>query len=771
MAGDSQPAPTSPGHATPSTPATPAAPGLSAAADIPWITVMVHDGESAGLAEWAADALISGLPALARPPSAVRYAQAAPAGFVEAATKAAEAGLPAGGGLLVVAVFYDGRSELSRAQFELLKGWAGKTGAQLQAINGKKGKHHFWMRSVDIALVEESLVQIVGSKLAAVHESRCRGMPPRHRDPASAATALHDPATPASEPVFRVPSASTVGSAASVPGPETDDRLHYCISTEEEMEQVIAQISLRVRDGQGETVLHLGVDEAGTPVGIEPAMYSESVETLGVAARRMQCGISTVCEKVVKGDRRCGELLVRRDNGESYIDMRVAVCGNVDSGKSTLVGVLTRGQWDDGRGAVRAKVFNHKHEQDSGRTSSISEQFLGFDARGNTVNYAKVGQVERDRKISNRELSDRSAKVFTLYDLAGHERYLKTTVLGMTGTAPDYACIVISANNGIQRMTKEHLGLCLALRIPFFVVITRIDATPGNVLQSTVESVTKMLKLPSVRKLPYFIKRMEDVYVCAKNVKEDRVAPIFQVSNVSGAGIEELLRFLNLAPVRRDWGRLAQMPKELVIDSTFYVSGVGTVVGGIVTQGTFKTGDSVLLGPNGHGQFRSVQIKSIQVKGVDAAHVEAGSDAAFALKKERRSAIRKGNVLLDTKLQPPPHACWEFQADVIVLYHSTTIKSNYEPVIHCSAVRQSAKITLVDTDVLRTGDKAKVRFRFLYRPEYMRIGAKLVFREGRTKGLGTVTWIGEATGQMGPKTAKGRTVKDREEDAPAAAAG
>jgi GTPase len=34
----------------------------------------------------------------------------------------------------------------------------------------------------------------------------------------------------------------------------------------------------------------------------------------------------------------------------------VAVIGNVDSGKSTLVGVLTRGVLDDGRGLARSKV-------------------------------------------------------------------------------------------------------------------------------------------------------------------------------------------------------------------------------------------------------------------------------------------------------------------------------------------------------------------------------------------------------------------------------
>lgn len=49
----------------------------------------------------------------------------------------------------------------------------------------------------------------------------------------------------------------------------------------------------------------------------------------------------------------------------------MAVIGNVDSGKSTIVGVLTKGENDDGRGSARSKVFNYTHEQENGRTSSI----------------------------------------------------------------------------------------------------------------------------------------------------------------------------------------------------------------------------------------------------------------------------------------------------------------------------------------------------------------------------------------------------------------
>jgi hypothetical protein len=40
---------------------------------------------------------------------------------------------------------------------------------------------------------------------------------------------------------------------------------------------------------------------------------------------------------------------------------------------------------------------------------------------------------------------------------------------------------------------------------------------------------------------------------------------------------------------------------------------------------------------------------------------------------------------------------------------------------------------------LRTGDRANVRFRFIKSPEYLRIGMKLVFREGRTKAIGSIS--------------------------------
>lgn len=56
--------------------------------------------------------------------------------------------------------------------------------------------------------------------------------------------------------------------------------------------------------------------------------------------------------------------------------------------------------------------------------------------------------------------------------------------------------------------------------------------------------------------------------------------------------------------------------------------------------------------------------------------VVAGQTAALALKKIKRTAVRKGMVLVDEKLRP--HACWEFNAEIAVLTHSTTIQPRYQ---------------------------------------------------------------------------------------------
>ena len=78
--------------------------------------------------------------------------------------------------------------------------------------------------------------------------------------------------------------------------------------------------------------------------------------------------------------------------------MLAAVAGSVDSGKSTLVAVLTNGRQgrpllDNGQGSARMSVFKHKHEIESGRTSSLSHHMLAYDSDHRVLNYADVAPM------------------------------------------------------------------------------------------------------------------------------------------------------------------------------------------------------------------------------------------------------------------------------------------------------------------------------------------------------------------------------------------
>ena len=79
---------------------------------------------------------------------------------------------------------------------------------------------------------------------------------------------------------------------------------------------------------------------------------------------------------------------------QDFTEIRCAVVGNVDAGKSTLLGVLTHGELDNGRGLARQRLFRHKHEAESGRTSSVGNDILGFDSTGNVVNQPEHGNLD-----------------------------------------------------------------------------------------------------------------------------------------------------------------------------------------------------------------------------------------------------------------------------------------------------------------------------------------------------------------------------------------
>lgn len=86
--------------------------------------------------------------------------------------------------------------------------------------------------------------------------------------------------------------------------------------------------------------------------------------------------------------------------------------------------------------------------------------------------------------------------------------------------------------------------------------------------------------------------------------------------------------------------------------------------------------------------------------------------------------------------------CADMIPPVLILSHATTIKKKYQAMLHVGPVSQTCAIIDLDRELIRTGDRATVAFQFVQRPEYLAPGDRLLFREGRTKGLGIVKAVG-----------------------------
>ncbi|KAI9463659.1 GTP-binding protein 1 [Lactarius psammicola] len=427
-------------------------------------------------------------------------------------------------------------------------------------------------------------------------------------------------------------------------------------------------------------------------------------------------------------------------------EVRCAVVGNVDSGKSTILGVLTRGGLDDGRGLARVALFRHKHEIESGRTSSVGMEILGFNVAGAPILPLSSGSVDPDvlrrEKLGWEEISHRSAKIVTFIDLAGHERYLKTTLYGLTSGAPSCVILVIGANAGVIGMSKEHLAVALALSVPIVVCITKVDMTPPNKLEETLSQVVKILRSRGCRRNPVFVRSIEAAVEVSQVYAKEKICPIFQVSNVTGTGLDFVRTFLNLLPPSEgDAERFdATQSLEFSVTDVWSVPYVGTVVNGLLNCGTVKKGDPVLFGPDSNGGYSPTVVKTMQRKRADVTTAVAGQTVSLALKHVPRAAVRKGMVIVH-RTEVPPRAVRRFEGQVLILYHNTTMQPNYQAMLHCGAVRQTVRIVSIDhpQNLLRTGDRATVVFEFIAHPEFVKAGMKLLFREGKTKGLGVIT--------------------------------
>ncbi|ETV71453.1 hypothetical protein, variant [Aphanomyces astaci] len=365
--------------------------------------------------------------------------------------------------------------------------------------------------------------------------------------------------------------------------------------------------------------------------------------------------------------------------------------------------------------------------------------------------------------------------VFTI----GHERYLKTTVFGLTGMQPDIVVVVVGANMGVKKMTLEHLGITMSLEIPVVIALTKIDIAPKPVARDTLQTIRKCLR--QYGKMGMLVKSLDEAVNAAKGLPSNRLTPILPLSNVTGDGLDNLRHLLHCVDVEAlvrsaqsfsnqdndhtNLGTLSDkslsawtpphgLSVEMPIDDTYQVPGAGFVIAGTIVTGTIKTNDVVKIGPDHNGHFHKVVVRSIESMYIPLKEVVTGQTTALGIrslnKKQvlNRGNFRKGMVLVNLATDEKPFVSRRFEAKVMILHHQTTITVGYQPMVNCRTIRQTAAITaILGTDenveqrTIRTGDRAVIEFTFLHYAEFVKPGMRFVFRDGQAKGIGQVTRV------------------------------
>jgi bifunctional enzyme CysN/CysC len=305
--------------------------------------------------------------------------------------------------------------------------------------------------------------------------------------------------------------------------------------------------------------------------------------------------------------------------------LRFLTCGNVDDGKSTLIGRLLHDSkmiYEDQLAAVQADSVK------SG-TTGAGKIDLALLVDGL--------QAEREQGITidvaYRYFST-STRKFIIADTPGHEQYTRNMATG--ASTCDLAIILVDARYGVQTQTKRHSFIASLLGIKhIFVAINKMDLVgyseeTFNKIQQDYLNFTESLDLNDIYFIPLSALDGDNVVNRSENM------PWF-----SG---KPLMEALNSVEIANDHNfNDARFPVQYVNRPNLDFRGFC----GTIASGVFKKGDHVTAMPSG----KSSKIKAIVT--YDGELSEAYPPMAVTLTLEDEIDVSRGDMLIGTEQQSP----------------------------------------------------------------------------------------------------------------------
>jgi selenocysteine-specific elongation factor len=286
--------------------------------------------------------------------------------------------------------------------------------------------------------------------------------------------------------------------------------------------------------------------------------------------------------------------------------------------------------------------------------------------------------------------------VIDLIDAPGHADFIRAMISGASGACG--ALLVISAVEGIQAQTLEHMAIAAALGIrEAAVAVTKADLlAPGA-------AATREADLRSALSGTAFSQ-----------------APFVFCSAVTGEGLAELSGAL-AALATRAVGDSPPPGAFLPVDRVFIAEGHGTVVTGTLLGAPVAVNETLALSPDG----REVTVRRIQVRGEDAVIARTGERTALNLRGLPAGAVHPGDILHTPGAFAPSR-----EADAVFSLPAGArrpVRHMEDVRVHFGTAQASARLHLFGAAQVAPGDAAMVRLKFRA-PVCLYAGQRVILR-------------------------------------------
>ncbi|CAH0526171.1 sulfate adenylyltransferase subunit CysN [Vibrio hippocampi] len=303
--------------------------------------------------------------------------------------------------------------------------------------------------------------------------------------------------------------------------------------------------------------------------------------------------------------------------------LRFLTCGNVDDGKSTLIGRL---------------LFDSKliYEDQMAAIEKDSQKFNTTDQSFDLALLVDGLQSEREQGITidvaYRYFSTDKRK-FIIADTPGHEQYTRNMVTG--ASTCDLAIVIVDARFGIQTQTKRHSYICSLLGIKHVIVaVNKMD------LMDYSQDVYQKIKADYRQMAQGF--DIDDIrFVPISALIGDNV--VTSSDNMPWYPGATLMKLLETVKVNQDTDtNYMRFPIQYVNRPNLDFRGFC----GTLASGTLEVGDKVTALPS----MKTSQIKSILT--YDGELKSAAPKQAITVTLEDEIDVSRGDMLVHTGREP-----------------------------------------------------------------------------------------------------------------------